>query len=425
MGYVCRDCQSTAAPEDGRCTACGSGRILAHPELDGLTIAHLDCDAFYANVEKRDNPALADKPVIVGGRKRGVVLTCCYIARRYGVRSAMPMFKALRRCPDAVVIRPDMEKYRAIGAEVRELMRAVTPQVEPLSVDEAFMDLGGTERLHGGSPARTLARLARRIEADIGITVSIGLSYNKFLAKIASGLDKPRGFSIIGRAEAVPFLAGQPVDLMWGVGAQFKAHLVGDGIATIADLQAIDEATLVARYGTIGSRLYWFARGEDERTVNPGRERKSVSAETTFEDDIADHATLEARLWPLCEKVSARLKDDEIGGDAVTLKLKTARFRLITRAVTLGHPTQLAETIYRAGVHLLAREINGNAYRLIGIGVAGLVEAAHCDPPDLADPGSLRRAAVERTIDAVRARFGDDALVKGRRFAAHRNRRPE
>jgi hypothetical protein len=202
---LCRDC---ATPEtgdgeparlSGRCRNCGSTRMVRHRELGALAIAHLDCDAFYASVEKRDNPGLADRPVIVGGGSRGVVTTCCYVARLYGVRSAMPMFKALKACPDAVVIPPDMAKYRIVGRQVRALMREATPLVEAVSIDEAFLDLSGTESVHGGAPARTLALLAERIERNIGITVSIGLSYNKFLAKVASDLDKPRGFAMIGR----------------------------------------------------------------------------------------------------------------------------------------------------------------------------------------------------------------------------------
>ncbi|MGE0746683.1 MAG: DNA polymerase IV [Rhodospirillales bacterium] len=415
MGFVCRDCLSTEAGPDGRCGACGSSRVIAHPELGSLAIAHLDCDAFYAAVEKRDNPAIADQPVIVGGGKRGVVLTCCYIARRYGIRSAMPMFKALQACPQATIVRPDMAKYRRVGREVRALMLDVTPMVEPLSVDEAFLDLSGTERLHGGAPARTLARLAARIEAEIAITVTIGLSYNKFLAKAASGTGKPRGFPVVGRGDATAYLAAQPVNLLWGVGEALQARLAADGITRIAQIQGMAEEALVRRYGDIGRRLWRFSRGEDDRSVVPGHVRKSLSSETTFADDLRDAAALKARLWPLCERVSAALKEEGIGGRTVTLKLKTARFALRTRAATLPHPTQLAETIWRAGERLLAREADGTAFRLIGIGVSGFAPAADCDPLDLADPDSFRRAAVERTIDAVRARFGPDALGKGRR----------
>ena len=393
---------------------CGSARLIDHDELERLTIAHIDCDAFYAAVEKRDNPALGDKPVIVGGGKRGVAMTCCYVARRYGVHSAMPMYKALAVCPDAIVIRPDMEKYSRISREVRNVMLEATPMVEPISIDEAFLDLSGTERLHGGSAARTLADLALRIEDRIGITVSTGLSYNKFLAKIASGLNKPRGYSVIGRAEAVGFLADQSVRLLWGVGEVMQARLASDGIVLIGQLLKHSEAELIERYGRLGSRLAQFSRGLDQRKIDIRAGRKNLSAETTFSADISDPKALERRLWRLSETVSRRLKEEGIGGHTVTLKLKRADFKLRTRTATLAQPTQLAEAIWQAGIRLLDRETDGTKFRLIGVGVSNYVPAAECDPPDLADPGSFRRKEIERTMDAVRQRFGRDAIVKGR-----------
>ena len=207
MDTLCRDCGARPPADAGTCPGCGSSRLVRHGALHDLTIAHLDCDAFYAAIEKRDRPELRDVPVIVGGRHRGVVAACCYVARTYGVHSAMPMFQALRACPEATVIKPDMKKYVAVGRAIRAMMQELTPLVEPLSIDEAFMDLSGTSSLHGASPAQSLAALALRVEETHRITVSIGLSYNKFLAKIASDLDKPRGFSVIGRAEARSFLA--------------------------------------------------------------------------------------------------------------------------------------------------------------------------------------------------------------------------
>jgi len=296
---------------------------VAHAELDRLAIAHLDCDAFYAAIEKRDDPALADKPVIVGGGRRGVVSTACYLARIHGVHSAMPMFKALKACPEAVVIPPNMEKYAKVGREVRALMLELTPLVEPLSIDEAFMDLAGTERLHHASPALSLARLAQRIENDLGITVSIGLSFNKFLAKIASDLRKPRGFSVIGREEAVAFLASKPVSLIWGVGKAMQTRLAEDGIRTIGALQRLPETDLAQRYGSMGFRLSRLSRAEDSRSVDPRGEAKSVSAETTFNEDIADPRRLTAILRSLSEKVSRRLKQQGLAGRTVTLKLKS------------------------------------------------------------------------------------------------------
>jgi DNA polymerase-4 len=410
----CRDCLADAADGAGRCAACGSPRLLRHAELERLSIAHLDCDAFYATVEKRDDPSLRAKPVIVGGGRRGVVSAACYVARTYGVRSAMPMFKALKACPDAVVIPPNMEKYAAASRQVRAIMLSATPQVEPLSLDEAFLDLTGTEALHGGSPARTLARLVTRIEREVGVTASVGLSYNKFLAKLASDLDKPRGFAVIGRAEAPEFLAGLPVGAIWGVGRAMQAKLASDGVSRIAQLQRMDEIDLMRRYGVLGRRLARFARGEDDRRIEPDAATKSVSAETTFEADVAELEALESVLWRLCEKVAARLKRHGLAGGGVTLKLKTADFRLRTRSRMLAQPSQLADALFRAARPLLAAEVDGEAFRLIGIGASHIAEAEAADAPDLADPEALRRAAAERAIDAIRAKHGPAAIGKGR-----------
>src|SRR5215469_7937906 len=385
MEGFCRDCRCDIANSFKRCPSCGSPRLLNHPELARLSVAHVDCDAFYATVEKRDDPTLADKPVIVGGRRRGVVLTCCYLARTFGVRSAMPMFEARRLCPSATVVRPDMEKYARVGKEVRGLMRDLTPLVEPVSIDEAFMDLSGTERLHGTSPAKALAGFAARVEREIGITVSIGLSCNKFLAKIASDLDKPRGFAVIGGAEAAAFLAPRPVTQIFGVGKVAQARLAADGYRTVGDLQRAGEADLVRRYGAEGARLARLARGLDDRPVKTEREAKSISAETTFEHDIGELRALELRLWRLCEKVSARLKAGGLAGSTVTLKLKSANFRLRTRAQSFDRPTQLAAKIFACGRELLAREIDGTQFRLIGIGVSALKPADGDDFSDLID----------------------------------------
>ncbi len=419
MTTLCRDCLALfpASPEDGRCPACGGPRLRSHPELEQLAIAHIDCDAFYASVEKRDRPELRDRPVLIGGRRRGVVAAACYVARLYGVHSAMPMFKALKACPGAVVLPPDMAKYRRVGHEVRHMMRALTPLVEPLSIDEAFLDLSGTEALHGGPPARSLAGLARRIERDCGLTVSIGLSYNKFLAKVASDLDKPRGYAVIGRAEARGFLDDKPVGIIWGAGAALQKALARDGITKVGDLWAHEELDLIARYGAMGRRLYRFARGEDGRRVEPDAPTKSISAETTFDEDIADLDALSARLWPLCETVSRRLKRADFAGRTVTLKLKTAEFRQLTRSRRLSDPTRLAEELYRTARQVLAREADGRRFRLIGVGASDLVDALQADPPDLADPGRARRAKVEGAIDAVRAKLGDKAIDKGRALA--------
>jgi DNA polymerase IV len=409
LGF-CRDCRRDVPERAARCSACGSPRLLRHPEIDALAIAHVDCDAFYATIEKRDDPSLADKPVIVGGRQRGVVLTACYVARTFGVRSAMPMFEARRLCPHASVVRPDMEKYARVGRQVRELMFKLTPLVEPVSIDEAFMDLSGTARLHGMSPAKALASFAGEVETSLGITVSIGLSCNKFLAKIASDLDKPRGFAVLGGTEAAAFLAANPVTLIFGIGKMAQQRLARDGLRTIGDLQRASESELRRRYGVEGARLARLARGLDDRPVRAEREAKSISAETTFDHDIADFRPLELRLWRLAEKVSARLKTNALAGSTVTLKLKTADFRIRARAQSLSHPTQLAGRIFAAGRDLLARETDGTMFRLIGIGLSALCDADGADFADLID---RRSAEAEQAIDRLRERFGDEAVIKG------------
>jgi DNA polymerase-4 len=420
----CRDCLTFQRGEARRCDRCGSPRLARHPELYRLHLAHIDCDAFYAAIEKRDNPALKDKPLIVGGGKRGVVSTACYIARIRGVRSAMPMFKALEACPEAIVIPPNMEKYVRVGREVRAMMQALTPLVEPLSIDEAFLDLAGTERLHGLPPAVVLARFALAVEKEIGITVSAGLSYCKFLAKIASDFRKPRGFSVIGEAEAIDFLAPQPVTMIWGVGKAFSATLERDGIRSIGQLQKMERGDLMRRYGVMGDRLYRLSRGEDVRRVDPDQDAKSVSAETTFDTDIASLEELVSVLRGLSEKVSARLKKSGIAGRTVVLKLKTQDFKLRTRNRQLGDPTRLADRIFQTGVELLRKETDGTKYRLLGIGVSDLSDDDKADPPDLVDVQSRKRAMAEGAMDALRDKFGRKAVETGYTFGRGRDAHP-
>ncbi|MFV0473432.1 MAG: DNA polymerase IV [Pikeienuella sp.] len=415
MRSLCRDC-FTLFDRPGRCPACRSPRVAAHEELTTLGIAHIDCDAFYAAVEKRDDPSLAEKPVIVGGGRRGVVSTACYIARIRGVRSAMPMFRALALCPDAVVIAPRMAAYAEVSRQIRALLEATTPLVEPLSLDEAFLDLRGADRVHGAPPAVTLARLIRRIREETGIDASVGLSHNKFLAKIASDLDKPRGFSVIGRAETESFLGPKPVSLIWGVGAAAQAKLKGDGFNIIADLRRAPEEDLIRRYGALGRRLAALARGEDSRKVTSDAPIKSVSAETTFEEDIGAKDMLEAHLWRLAVRVADRAKAKSIAGRRVTIKVRTGDFRTLTRQSALDNPTQLADRIFRIGRDLLALILPRGPFRLIGIGIGDLApEAAGADDStDLLDPQAGARARAERASDRIRDRFGADAIRKGR-----------
>ena len=418
LGWLCRDClaHGSGAAAPGRCSACGSPRLVSHPELFQLSTAHVDCDAFYASVEKRDDPSLRDKPLIIGGGVRGVVSTCCYIARQSGVRSAMPMFKARQLCPDAVILKPDMAKYVEVSRRIRGHMEALTPLVEPLSIDEAFLDLTGTQALHKAPPALVLARFAKTIETEIGVTISVGLSHNKFLAKVASDLDKPRGFAVIGAAETLPFLAPRPISLIYGVGKVFAESLRKDGFTTIGQLQDEPPENLMRRYGEMGARLARLARGQDSRRISPDGEMKTISSETTFNNDISSLEDLSTELLKVTERLSERLKAKGVVGDTVTLKLKSAGFRLRTRARHLMIPTQLTSVLYEAGRSLLEREIDGTAYRLIGIGVSGIETADGTDPADLLEPAVARKAAAERAMDRVRTRFGREAVVRGKLY---------
>ncbi|MDE1905812.1 MAG: DNA polymerase IV [Rhodospirillales bacterium] len=410
MPALCRDCDEIV--QGSACNNCGGVRIIRHPELFTLAIAHIDCDAFFAAVEKRDRPELRDKPVIIGGGVRGVVSTCCYIARLYGVRSAMPMFKARKLCPQAVVLPPEMAKYSAVSRQMRAMFEALTPFVQPLSVDEAALDLSGTQTLHGAAPAIVLSRLARRVEAELGITISIGLARNRMLAKLAAERGKPRGFTVLG-AEAAAVLAQEKIGLLPGIGPAQVKRLEALGIITISQLAALEEGR-AARLGNEAAALIARARLQDDRPIRPERESKSISAETTFETDIADREALEAALWPLCEKLGRRLHREDQAAAGIVLKLKTTDFLLRTRSQRLPSPTQLAETIFEAAQPVLAREADGTRFRLIGIGAAPLAAAALADQGDLADTATPRRRARQEAIDRLRARFGEAAVQRGR-----------
>ena len=416
MPALCRDCL-TQFDDARRCPACASPRVTRHPELWDLTIAHMDCDAFYASVEKRDNPALEGKPVIIGGGHRGVVSTACYVARIRGVRSAMPMFQALKLCPEAVVIRPRMEEYVKASRAIRAMMEELTPAIEPLSLDEAFLDMGGTARLHGAPPAVMLARLVRRMKTELGLTGSIGLSHNKFLAKVASDLDKPHGFSVIGRAETMDFLQDKPVRMIWGVGASAQASLEKAGIRSFSELLRWEQTDLVARFGSMGDRLYHLARGEDRRRVSAHSPMKSISNETTFHDNTSDPDLLDGHIWRMAEKVSDRAKAKNLAGRVITLKLKRADHSLLSRRVALSDPTQLADRIYRTARGLFDQVQETGPYRLLGCGLSDLSDASAADKlGDLLDPGAARRSNAERATDAIRGKFGTQAIVKGRAF---------
>ncbi|MEO0730251.1 MAG: DNA polymerase IV [Pseudomonadota bacterium] len=390
---ICRACLTTwpdgigaSVVPDTPCPQCGLPTLRAHPELFKLETAHIDCDAFYASVEKRDNPELRNKPLLVGGTSgRGVVTTACYIARQYGPRSAMPMFKAMQLCPDAVVVKPDMAKYRAVSDQIRALMLSLTPTIEPLSLDEAYLDLRADVRHDPEtSPAVLLAELAKSVRRECGISISIGLAPNKFLAKLASDLDKPRGYAVIGEAEAEHVLADMPVAKIHGVGPQTAKKLESGGITHIHQLQAMADDELRLRFGRFGYRLAQYIRGRDPRVVSSRRKSKSVSAETTFRQDLTSPSDLLAAVSPLCDRVAERLREKHRAGRTVVLKLKTSQFQSLTRNHQLQAPTSRADTLRAVAERLVTREADGRSFRLIGIAVADLVtDSETADPPDL------------------------------------------
>ena len=376
MSSLCRTCLTVtpAASEPvQRCGSCGSPKVVQHAELDALSLAHIDCDAFYAAVEKRDDPSLRNKPVIIGGGQRGVVTTACYLARIQGVRSAMPMYRAKQLCPKAVIVKPNMAKYRETGMEIRAYFRALTPDVEPLSIDEAFLDLAPVQAA-GKHPAQELARLAQTVQDQVGITISVGLSYNKLLAKIASDLDKPDGFAILGQAEALDFLSDKPVKLIWGVGPATAKRMNALGITRIAQLRAFPKDDMITMFGRFGERLYHFCRAEDPRKVREDRESKSVSSETTLMTDTGDLAELTAVVEKLANRVAERLQKYELEGKRITLKLKTSDFDILSRSQTLDGHTAEPRVLFSVAQRLLAAEVAREplqAYRLLGVGVAG------------------------------------------------------
>jgi DNA polymerase-4 len=386
---------------------------VRHAELDRLTIAHMDCDAFYASVEKRDRPELRDKPVLVGGGKRGVVAAACYVARHYGVKSAMPMFKALKACPGAVVIKPDFGKYKPVSQAIFDRLRSLTPLVQTLSLDEAWMDLSGTERLNGGPPALQLVKAQREIERELGVTVSIGLAPNKFLAKIASELDKPRGFSAIGVEEAQAFLSDKPVSIIPGVGPAFARSLNASGYVTVGDIAGAELKKLADQFGEHGMRLHRLAHGRDARPVDPEGERKGMSKENTFFEDITDLKGLEDELWPLCEQLASKARRSGIASRVIVLKLRTSDFKIHTRRRTVAEPVQTARVLFAEAREMLKKEVDGRAFRLIGIGMADLFEIDGAAQALFETEGE-RVLKTETAVDRLRSKFGDAAVVAGR-----------
>ena len=352
------------------CACCGGRQWLSHPDLADLTIAHIDCDAFYANVEKRERPEWQDKPLIVGGRQRGVVTTACYVARMYGVRSAMPMFEARARCPKAVIVKPRMKLYRDVGLEIRNAMRRLSPKVQPVSIDEAYVDLSNAQRLHGKAPFEVLMDFQDWVAQTVGLTISIGLAHNKLLAKIASDLEKPRGFSVLGPSDGQSFLADKPVRILWGIGPSFAKSLARRGILKVGDISRFSEAELNEQFGTMGPRLAAYARAEDPRHVRTREPTKSISAESTFGTDLSKWSDLQPQLARLAGRVASRAQRSTKPGWVVTVKLKTEDFQTFTRRQKLPNPTYDEATLLAAAEALLRGELGRGPFRLLGLGLS-------------------------------------------------------
>ncbi|MBL6604956.1 MAG: DNA polymerase IV [Alphaproteobacteria bacterium] len=425
--FLCRACLGSGyvgmAERPKSCIECGSEALVLHDELFSLSLAHIDCDAFYCSVEKRDNPTLVDRPVIVGGEQRGVVAAACYIARRYGIRSAMPTWQAKRACPELVIIKPRMAVYQTIGRQIREMMLGLTPLVQPLSIDEAFLDLAGTQKLHHASPALSLARLQKHIKTELGLTVSIGLAANKSLAKIASDQDKPNGFYVIGAVEAKSWLEKRPASLLFGLGKSQMAKLKSAGVNTCGDIVNLPAGRQHSLFGSDALRLVNLASGIDERPVVPHSRAKSISSETTFSTNISELDMLLAKAEILSAKVSRQLKAKRRAAIRVTVKLKFPTHRLITRSRMLAAPSQMHHDIFAAATDLLRAETgNGKSYRLLGVGVElseqdiAEADAAPTSLLDLVDEGRQKKNKLEVVIDQLHEKLGDDVVKTGRQL---------
>ncbi len=412
--FICRDCANFSTDKI-KCHKCNSPRILEHDELLSLNIAHIDCDAFYASVEKSRNPLLINKPVIVGGGKRGVVTTCCYIARIKGVKSAMPIFKAKKLCPEAIIIHPKMTLYKRISKIVFSKFNQLTPLVETIAFDEAYLDFSGTYQLYKKTPAELLVKLALEIEKQLGITISIGLSENKFLAKLASSFNKPRGFTVIGKSEKLEFIKNLHIKNIPGIGPSLQKKFERNSIITIDNLRKLDKKKLINGFGNFGGTVWNMARGIDERKVNPSNQRKSISKETTFETNISDFNELKKTLWALSENVSEILKKNNTFARLLTLKLKRHNFKTITCSFTFLEPTYLAENIYQTAISLLKNKIEQAPFRLIGLSTSKFcIEKQQSFSNLKLNKKSQKIEKTEHVVDKIRLKFGKEIIKKGR-----------
>ena len=379
-------------------------------------ILHVDMDAFYASVEVMDDPSLAGKPVIVGGtpETRGVVAAASYEARKFGVHSAMSSYRAHRLCPHGVFILPRMSRYVAVSRDIHTILESLTPLVEPISIDEAFLDVTGSRALFG--TAVDIGRaLKHRIRKEVGLVASVGVAPNKFLAKLASDLEKPDGFVVITQEDAAARLAPLPVSRLWGVGKKTEAVLVAAGIHTIGDLARSSHATLERLVGSYAAHMRELARGLDDRDVIPDAEAKSIGAENTFARDLAGAAELRAELVLLSERVATRARDEGMVGHTVNLKARYADFTTVTRALTLPEPTCESVVIRDTARELLETRLdrNGRALRLLGVSLSNLSHGEELTRDLFDTPHSTRNRTLDGVMDGLRTRFGTGAVRRG------------
>lgn len=379
-------------------------------------ILHIDMDAYYASVEQRDHPELAGQPVVVGGTPegRGVVAAANYEARKFGIHSALPAATAVRLCPHAVFIRPRMSHYAEISEQIRAIFHRYTPLVEPLSLDEAFLDVKGSERLFG-SAVEIGQRIKSEIRDELGLTASVGVAPNKFLAKIASDLDKPDGFTSVEPGNEQRFLDPLPVGRLWGVGQATGRVFDRLGIQTIGQLRQVPQEILQDHFGNSSEHLWKLARGIDRRAVVPDRQAKSISHETTFAQNVTDIEILRAWLLSLTEQVARRVRKLDLKAHTVQLKLRYSDFHTVTRAARLPAATDVTQIFWETAARLLTDKLPQRtlSVRLIGIGVSGLSHSAQIQPTLFPDEEQAAQARLDRTVDQLRERFGGDSLGRG------------
>lgn len=382
-------------------------------ENQKVSIIHCDMDAFFASVEQLTNPALKSKPVIVGGhpKSRGVVSTCSYEARKFGIRSAMPVAEAYRRCPSAIFLSPDFSKYKKYSGLMHKIFEEYTPLIEPISLDEAFLDVTGCETIFGPAP-EIGKKIKQRIREEVGLTISVGIAHNKFLAKLASDLSKPDGFLVIDPKRVQSFLDPLDIGRVWGVGEKTALKLRNLNIKTIKDLRQLDEAHLIQIFGTFGHQLYLLARGIDNREIVKCRKAKSVGRETTFAEDISKYEELEKVILELSSEVGRNLRKDGIKGRTVTIKIKYFDFKTVTRSKTLESATNIDEDIYREARCLL-KNLLVKPIRLAGVSVQNLIEL---EEPQLTLFGETKdeKARLSQAVDIVKDKFGDNIITWAR-----------